>query len=321
MFFLIPEESFHFVFEAFVERTGTTSLWKIRMIVTECVPILSRIVLQASLRLGRFHVLGTYHGGIGGFKRALAVPSVTWVMLIPERIIHREGEFHLPIDPVVSLRLLRGSRHPSEVWKDVLVSLELPPVGSSVRTDYGRIILSLQPGTHLVGTDGAHVFHPFGERFQLAVGIIELCGHLLAHGVNLEGGKHLVGVSECPVEVFLMGWWGLCLGKTFHGSLVDDTQHLTPHGSLYSVFGIEAPINGFQELGENVCIEADCTIHVVEMVVSALALMVSIIKRINQKSVSAPIAGATPKKLFKRSLNGFLSVFKGSSLWGSSPAL
>ena len=156
---------------------------------------------------------------------------------------------------------------------------------------------------------------------EIAVGIIELCGHLLAHGVNLEGGKHLVGVSECPVEVFLMGWWGLCLGKTFHGSLVDDTQHLTPHGSLYSVFGIEAPINGFQELGENVCIEADCTIHVVEMVVSALALMVSIIKRINQKSVSAPIAGATPKKLFKRSLNAFLSVFKGSSLWGSSPAL
>lgn len=151
-----------------------TLVWKIRMIVAECVSILARIVLQTSLWLGRFHVLGTDNGVIGGFKRALAVPSVTWVMLIPERIIYREGEFHLPIDPVVSLRLLRGGRHPSEVWKDVLVSLELSPVGSSVRTDYCRIILSLQPGTHLVGTDGAHVFHPFGERFQLAVGIIEL---------------------------------------------------------------------------------------------------------------------------------------------------
>ena len=291
------------------------------MIVAECVSILSRIVLQSSLWLCRLHVLGTDYWVIGGFERAFAVPSVTWVMLIPERIIHREGEFHLPIDPMVSLRLLRGGRHPSEVWKDVLVSLELSPVGSSVRTDHGRIVLRFQPGPHLVGTDGAHVFHPFGEWLQLAVGIIELCSHLLAHGVNLECCKHLVGVSECAVEVFLMGWWGLCLGKSLHGSLVDDTQHLPPHGSFYSIFGIEAPINGFQKLGENVSIEADSTIHVVEMVVSALALRISIIERINQKSVSAPIAGATPKKLFKRSLNGFLSVFKGSSLWGSSPAL
>ena len=172
-----------------------------------------------------------------------------------------------------------------------------------------------------MATDGTHILHPLAKWLQLSLGVIELCGHLLAHGVNLEGSKDLVGVSESLVEVFLMGWRCLCLGKSLHGSLVDDTQHLPPHGSFYSIFGIEAPINGFQKLGENVSIEADSTIHVVEMVVSALALRISIIERINQKSVSAPIAGATPKKLFKRSLNGFLSVFKGSSLWGSSPAL
>lgn len=84
MLLFISEESSHLVFEAFVERAGTTSFWEVWVIVAECVPILARIVLQSSLWLGRFHVLGTYHGGIGGFKRALAVPSVTWVMLIPE---------------------------------------------------------------------------------------------------------------------------------------------------------------------------------------------------------------------------------------------
>ena len=149
-----------------------TLVWKIRMLVTERVPILARVVLQTSLRLCWLHVLETDHGVIGGFKRTLAVPTVTWVMLIPERIIHWKGQLHLPIGTVATLRLLGSGRHPSEVWKDVLVSLELSPVGSGMGTDHGRIVLCLQPGSHLVGTDGAHVFHPFGERFQLAVGLI-----------------------------------------------------------------------------------------------------------------------------------------------------
>ena len=118
MFFLIPEESFHFVFEAFVEQTGTTSLWKIRMIVTECVPILSRIVLQASLRLCWLHVFGTDHWVIGCFERTLAVPTVAWVVLIPEWVIHWKGKLHLPIGTVATLWLLGSGRHPSEVWQD-----------------------------------------------------------------------------------------------------------------------------------------------------------------------------------------------------------
>jgi hypothetical protein len=88
--------------------------------------------------------------------------------------------------------------------------------------------------------------------------------------MNLEGRKHLVGVSESLVEVFLMGRWGLCLGKAFHGSLVDDTKHLTPHHTLDAVFRVEALVDLFDELGKDVGIEANATIYIVEMVVSAM---------------------------------------------------
>ena len=107
----------------------------------------------------------------------------------------------------------------------------------------------------------------------------------------------------------------LCLCKALNSALVDDAQHLTPHRSLYSMVSVEAPIDGLQKLCEHIGIEADCTIHIMEVMMptSTMALLVAIIQRVNQKSVSAPIAGATPKKLLRRSLNSFLSVFKGSS--------
>ena len=178
-------------------------------------------------------------------------------------------------------------------------------------TDDSRVVLSLKPRTHLVATDGANVLHPFAEWFQLAIGIMELGCHLHTHGMNLEGSKHLIGVSQRLIEVLLVGGRCLRLGKTLHRSLVDDAQHLTPHRSLYAMVGVESLVYVAQELGEHIGIKADGTIHIVEMSVSAMALVLTIVEGVHQKSVSAPVAGATPKKPLKRSLNDFLSLFKG----------
>ena len=133
----IPERTF------FIEIAVFAVLWEVWVIVTERVSILASVVLQSPLRLCRLHVLGTDHWVISGFERTLAVPSVSWVVLIPEWIIHWKGKLHLPIGTVATLWLLGSGRHPSEVWQDVLVSLELPPVGSGMGTDHGRVVFRL----------------------------------------------------------------------------------------------------------------------------------------------------------------------------------
>lgn len=102
-----------------------------------------------------------------------------------------------------------------------------------------------------------NVLHPLVKGFQVAVGIEELCRHVLTHHVNLEGCKHLIGVAQVLVEKTVVCWRCLCLSKTFHCSLVDDTQHLTPDGGLYLVGCVEAVIYFAQELAKDIGIEAD----------------------------------------------------------------
>lgn len=69
---------------------------------------------------------------------------------------------------------------------------------------------------------------PLVKRFEVAVSIEELSSHVLTHLMHLEGGKHLVGVSEVLQEELIVCRWCLRLRKSLYGSFIDDTQHLTP---------------------------------------------------------------------------------------------
>ena len=93
------------------------------MIVTECMPILSRIVLKTALwRVDAVEVIGTVDGIVGLFEGTLAVPSVARVMFGPEGVVDGECELLFPKLPMGRLRIGRCRRHPPEVWHDILVA-------------------------------------------------------------------------------------------------------------------------------------------------------------------------------------------------------
>lgn len=102
-----------------------------------------------------------------------------------------------------------------------------------------------------------NILHPLVKGFQVAVGIKELCGHVLTHHVNLEGCKYLIGVSQVLIEETVVCQWLGSLSKSLHSSLIDDTQHFTPDGWLYLVGCVEAVIYFAQELAKDIGIEAD----------------------------------------------------------------
>ena len=142
-----------------------TLVRKIRVIVTEGVSIFAWIILQSSLWLGRFHICRTNYWVVGGFEGALAIPSVAWVVFVPERIIDRECKLHEPVCSMAALWLVRCSRHPTEVWEYVFIALELSPVGSSMSSNDGCVIFGLEPWSDLVCGNRFHFVDPFGERF------------------------------------------------------------------------------------------------------------------------------------------------------------
>lgn len=57
------------------------------------------------------------------------------MMLVPERIIDGQRQLLPPVGSVSAFRFWRGGRHPSEVWEDVFVTLELLPVSSRKHID------------------------------------------------------------------------------------------------------------------------------------------------------------------------------------------
>ena len=67
--------------------------------------VFARIVFKPTLRLGRFHVIRTVDRFISSFERALAVPAVARVMIVPERIIDGQRELLEPIGSVCAFRL------------------------------------------------------------------------------------------------------------------------------------------------------------------------------------------------------------------------
>lgn len=81
--------------------------------------------------------------------------------------------------------------------------------------------------------------------------------HVLIHLMHLEGGKHLIGVAQVPLEEAVVCWQCLCLWDSLHCRLVDDPQHLPPDVGLNLVWSIEVVIDFAQELAEDIGIEAD----------------------------------------------------------------
>ena len=61
---------------------------------------------------------------VGGFEGAVAVPAVSWAVLIPEGMV--DGEDGVPEDLMVGTGMNGGGWHPSEIGEDI--GLELLPL-------------------------------------------------------------------------------------------------------------------------------------------------------------------------------------------------
>ena len=108
-----------------------------------------------------------------------------------------------------------------------------------------------------MGRNGRDITHPLVKGLQVTIGIKELCGHVLTHHVNLEGCKHLIGVTQVLVEETVVCQWLGSLSKSLYSSFIDDTQHLAPDGRLYLIGRVETIIDFPQELTEDISIKAD----------------------------------------------------------------
>ena len=172
-----------------------------------------------------------------------------------------------------------------------------------------------------MGRNGRDITHPLVKGLQVTVGIKELCGHVLTHHVNLEGCKHLIGVTQVLIKETVVCQWLDSLSKSFYCSFIDDTQHLTPDGRFYLIGRVEAVIYFAQELDEDISIKADGVVKLgcgtSATYTTMMSFVFTVVEAINQKSVSAPLFGAIPKKRLKRFLNAFLSVFKFPFCGGS----
>lgn len=73
---------------------------EVRVIVRERMSVFAKIVFKSTLWLCRLQISRTHYRLIGSLQRAFAVPSIAWVMLVPERIIDGERELHAPVGSV-----------------------------------------------------------------------------------------------------------------------------------------------------------------------------------------------------------------------------
>lgn len=69
------------------------------------------------------------HRFVGLLTGALASPALSRMMVVPERVIYREGELLRLEAGVNRVGVCRGGRHPTEVRIDILLRLEVFPVG------------------------------------------------------------------------------------------------------------------------------------------------------------------------------------------------
>ena len=105
--FPVQEECFNSVAKSslLISKTTAAIAWEIWVLVRECMPVFARIVFKSTLRLCGFQFSGTHYRFISSLQRALAVPAVARVMIVPERIIDGQRELLEPIGSVCAFRL------------------------------------------------------------------------------------------------------------------------------------------------------------------------------------------------------------------------
>ena len=147
------------------------------MFLREELPILTRIILQPTLRLVSSYLCICRQRSnrvIGRLERAFAVPAVARSVFVPKRVIDGARQLTLPEHAVLCLRIGRHRRHPSEVGHDVLVAFKLSPVGCVVCSDNGSVILCLQPGIKEAVGYAFDVLFPLSVGLQFAILVGEL---------------------------------------------------------------------------------------------------------------------------------------------------
>ena len=105
---------------------------------------------------------------VGLLEPALAVSEVARAVLVPEGVVHGQGGGVTPEDGVRLPRVCADGRHPREVGRYVLVTLEAFPVGRLLRPEYGGIVFRLQPGAVEVTLNGRGGLAPLLELQELS---------------------------------------------------------------------------------------------------------------------------------------------------------
>lgn len=137
------------------------------MVLREGVSVLARVVgesrlwsLTRELRLqfGRGRVVGL-------FERALAVPAVARMVLVPKRVGHGQRELALPEGAVAALGRGRRGGHPTEVGHDIGIADKLLPVGGVVGTNDSRVVFGAEPRADIMGRYTFYIVSPLAEGF------------------------------------------------------------------------------------------------------------------------------------------------------------
>lgn len=117
------------------------------MAVTEQASVLARIIFEPLLCRNRLKLpyRTVVYRIVRLSERAFAVPSVAGMMLVPERVVHRQGEFPLPVMSVQRVLVRRSSRYPPDIGIDISLIDEVLPVCSLVSSYYSGVVLCLQP--------------------------------------------------------------------------------------------------------------------------------------------------------------------------------
>ena len=202
------------------------------------------------LRLGslcQLLVIEALHGGVCRLEGALAVPSVSWTVFLPEGVIHGEDDGLSPKGSVPRLGGGGGGGHPLEVREDVFIVLKLPPVRCLMGTYHGGVVLGTKPRSDVVACDRCYCLAPLLVRAKLAIFADESLGHLGSHSVHLEGGEHLIGVADAPEEALIMRGRIVALRKALYRSRIDDAKDFPPGGRLDLLGGVKAVVDLAEE--------------------------------------------------------------------------
>ena len=233
---------------------------------------------------------------------ALASPALSRMMAVPERIIYRQGEFLRPEVGVNRVGVCRGGRHPAEVRIDVLLSLEVFPVGCSMRTDDGHVVLGVQPLVAVFAGERLDILAELMERLELSLVIGHMPCDGVLHTVSPERCEYFVIVPYLLKESVGDGLFVISFGDASCGGTVEDSQGLPEDVPLDVVLDIESVEDCFQSLCQR--FRTECYVMFCGVGETAASLARVGIEGVNLCDegliYSAPPSGAKPKKFFSR---------------------